>query len=97
MATSRWVMPDPPETGVFVTRPLWDDHEPLLGLRHHDDGDWSFWGLTEPTDDNAGDLLMLVHLRHVVERFPEVQQFAGLPRDRSAFRASPGEEFLEGE
>lgn len=97
MVTRQWAMADPPETGVFVTRPLWERHEPLLGVRHHDDGDWTFWGSTEPTDENAQHLLMLVHLGHVVERFPEIERLADLPRDRSAIRSSPSDRFEEGE
>jgi hypothetical protein len=98
MADDRvWVMDDRPDTGVFVTKPLWENREPLLGIRHHDDGDWTFWGLTEPSDENADEILVLVHLEHVVDRFPDVQEIARLPRDRSAVRLSPAHPFVESE
>lgn len=88
-------MEDPPDVGVFVARGLLDGTEPLLGVRHHDDGDWVFWGRTEPTNENAVDVLVLVHFAHVVQRFPGVSQLARLPRDRAATRSSPAAPFLE--
>jgi hypothetical protein len=41
--------------------------------------DWIFWGVTEPTDDHAEEVLVLVHLAHVLERFPPVAPLAHLP------------------
>jgi hypothetical protein len=92
-----WPFTDSPETGVFVARALWAGNEPLLGVRHHDDGDWTFWGSTEPTDENALALLVLVHLEHVVDRFPEVLELAELPLDRSAVRTSATHPFVQSE
>lgn len=91
----RWPMLDPPNTGVFVARALLNGTEPLLGARHDEDGDWLFWGREEPTEDNAEDLLVLVHLAHLVDRFPEVAALAGLPRHRAAIRSSAEEAFTE--
>jgi hypothetical protein len=90
-----WPMHDPPDAGVFVTRFLWGEREPLLGVRHHDDGDWTLWGCTEPSDENADDILILVHLQHVLERFPEVGELAELSRGRAAVRSSPEAPFVE--
>jgi hypothetical protein len=50
-----------------------------------------------PTGDNAEDLLMLVQLWHVVDRYPEVENVAGLPIDRRAIRQSPADPFVETE
>ncbi len=76
---------------------LWSGQEPLLVVRHHDDGDWTFSGATEAADDNADEILLYVHLGHVVERFPAVESLAALPRDRSATRTSEYEAFVEAE
>ncbi|MCW2573598.1 MAG: hypothetical protein JWO88_3656 [Frankiales bacterium] len=99
MSTDVWPLSDPPETGVFVTRLLWNGDEPLLGVRRHDDGDLSFFGATQADiedDDAVVDSMILVHLHHVVERFPEVINVLDeLPVDRCAYRDSPDAPFEE--
>ena len=47
-----WPFDGPPDRGVFVSRPLWDGAEPLLFVRHHEDGDWTFLGSTDVDDGN---------------------------------------------
>ena len=77
-----WRFSDPPDTGVFTTRQVFIDGEPLSLVSHDPDGDWQF--LHDEEEDEEGDLrdeddLMFVRLQHIVDRFPEVEQLADLP------------------
>jgi hypothetical protein len=59
VATESWIatsrigeFDEDPDLGVFVTRPVWDRHEPIREVVHDSDGDWLFLcGTTEAQDD----------------------------------------------
>ena len=87
-----WKFADPPDTGVYTTRQVFLEGEPVGLVSHDPEGDWQFLHAEEA--DEAGDLrdeddLMFVHLRHLVDRLPEMQQFADLPIGWIASRKTP--------
>jgi hypothetical protein len=79
-----WTFADSPDLGVFTTRQLLREGAPLGLISHDSDGDWQFLHEVEVPDDedpperNIDDLL-LVHVSHIVERFPQVLEYADLP------------------
>jgi hypothetical protein len=74
-----WVFEEPPALGVFVTRQVFRDGAPIGLISHDRDGDWQFLHEEEEDAQRSVDDLLIVHLHHVVDRFPEVAQFANLP------------------
>ena len=76
-----WKFPDPPDTGVFTTRQVFDDGALLSLVSHDPDGDWQFLHDEEGDESELRDEadLLFVHLRNIVDRFPEVKQLADLP------------------
>src|SRR5207244_464608 len=73
-----WPFRDHPELGVFVTRSVLSGAERPLIVNHDDEGDWIFAGTVEADDVPDSDLL-LVHLHHVVDQYPECLALADLP------------------
>ena len=75
-----WKFPDPPDTGVYTTRQVFVDGAPLGLVSHDPDGDWQFLHDEEGDGDLRNeDDLMFVRLQEIVDRLPEVKQFADLP------------------
>ena len=87
-----WHFLDSPDTGVYTTRQVYVEGQPLSLVSHDLDGDWQFLHDEDAADEEAElrdpDDLMLVHFRHVVDRFPEVEQLADLPIGWFAWRES---------
>jgi hypothetical protein len=82
-----------PTLGVFITRPVWDGGLPILLVTHEQDGDWQFLcGTTEAEDD-----VFLIHLAHVVDRYPEVREVADLPAGWYARREGRDEPWVRSE
>lgn len=73
---------------VFSTNQIMSDELPLLLVTHDEDGDWQFVHGSE-TDDLANAALM--HVEHVLERYPEIAELADLPPGWIATRSEPGE------
>ena len=74
-----WNFPDPPDTGVYTTRQVFDEGALLSLVSHDPDGDWQF---LHDGDDDEGecrneDDLIYVHFAHIVDRFPELRQLRG--------------------
>jgi hypothetical protein len=77
-----WAFSDSQDFGVYTTRQVFVDGEPVSLVSHDLDGDWQF--LHDDDGDDDGELrdeedLLLVRLRDVVERFPDIKQLADLP------------------
>ena len=92
-----WNFPDPPDTGVYTTRQVFDEGALLSLVSHDPDGDWQF--LHDGDDDNEGELrneddLIYVHFAHIVDRFPEIRQLADLPIGWMATRETAGEPWV---
>ncbi|TME47904.1 MAG: hypothetical protein E6I56_02835 [Chloroflexi bacterium] len=71
----RWPFPVGPDARAATTKRIVHEGHPILAVVHDIDGDWEF------IDNGPLELddLMLVHLAHIVEHYPEVIEFADLP------------------
>lgn len=69
-----------------VQRTIIDDGLPVLVVIHDDDGDWLICdGINDPNQAGA---CMIVHLAHVIDRDPTLEEVMDLPRGWAAFRKS---------
>ena len=70
-----WPSADPPDTGVFTTRPVLDG----AGVRDiHDDQDGGWQIFCGTTLDTEG--ARIVHVAHLVDMIPSLASLADLPR-----------------
>jgi hypothetical protein len=70
---------------AFTTTEVWQQGFPILFVSHDVDGDWQFMTGGTPEMENG----LVIHLRHVFERFPELLELADLPRGWEATRPHP--------
>jgi hypothetical protein len=76
-----------PDVGVWTTRAIADGAQPILLVSHHADGDWQFLpGSILDMQDGV-----VLHLHHIVDRYPEIHELADLPRGWAAERDSVGD------
>jgi hypothetical protein len=82
-----WKFPDPPHTGVYVSKKVDGGTEPVKFVSHDPDGDWQFLGDTSWSE--CGGVLLCFH--HPVDRDPTLKELADLPVGWYAERDTPGE------
>jgi len=87
VADASWRFADSPDLGVIVTRAVYTGETLLTCVSHDPDGDWQFLDDGEDNDPprEVSDAIG-VHLSHVVERFPEVEELFDLPMGWIAWR-----------
>lgn len=84
-----WLFDQPPNCASVVSRAVLEHAAPILCVSHdEDDHGWQFLHTAEPVDDVEE--LVLVHLGHVLELDPSVQELADLEPGWIATRASHG-------
>lgn len=81
-----WRFPDPPHTGVFVTKPVREGIEPITLVSHDSNGDWQFLG---DTNFESGGVVVCFH--HPIDADPSLKELADLPIGWYAERDKPGE------
>jgi hypothetical protein len=86
-----------PEKAVYITRQVLEGIEPLGLISHDLQDEWQFLHDIADDDDaverDFADL-RIVHLYHVVEKFPVVEQFADLPIGWIAWLDDDGESWV---
>jgi hypothetical protein len=97
MAGNDWNFADEPNVGALVMRDVYEGRKDLTCVTHDlDDGCWQF--LDDGDDDEEAerdiDDAMLVHLGHIVERFPEIAELADLPLGWIATRDREGDPWV---
>jgi hypothetical protein len=81
-----WKFPDPPHTGVYLSKFVQSGSEPVTYVSHDvDDGAWQFLGdsMTE-----SGGVLSCLH--HPIDSDPSLMELADLPLGWYAEREAPG-------
>jgi hypothetical protein len=71
---------------AFTTHGVWNGGQPILLVSHDTDGAWQFLPETALTGDEG----LALHLRHVLERHPELNALTDLPPGWAAEREAPG-------
>ncbi|MGA2650701.1 MAG: DUF4262 domain-containing protein [Terracidiphilus sp.] len=84
---ANWKFPDPPHTGVYLSKAVQTGTEPITYVSHDaDDGAWQFLGDT--MSDSGG---VLVCLHHPIDDDSSMVELADLPAGWWAERGAPGE------
>lgn len=82
-----WAFPDPPHTGVYLSRAVHEGGEPVTYVSHDaDDGAWQILG-----DSMSDSGAVLVCFHHPVDDDPSLKELADLPLGWWAERDAPGE------
>jgi hypothetical protein len=81
-----WKFPDPPHTGVYLSKAVNNNKEPITYVSHDPDGDWQFLG---DTMTETGGVLVCLH--HPIDTDPTLKELADLPIGWYAERVKPGE------
>jgi len=82
-----WEFPDPPHTGVYLSKAVGSGAEPITYVSHDaDDGAWQFLG--DSMADSGGELSCF---HHPIDGDPSLKELADLPRGWFAERDAPGE------
>jgi len=90
-AFEAWPFEVPVETGVFTTRQVLEDGEPVREAHHDADGDWQF--LCGTTRDAAD--LRYVCMGCMLERDATLAVVARLPVEWTASRGSANEPWVQ--
>lgn len=86
-----WKFPDPPHTGVFLSRAVHDGTEPVTYVSHDaSDGAWQFLG--DSMADGGGPVLVCFH--HPVDSDAGLTELADLPLGWYAERSKVGEPWV---
>lgn len=81
-----WKFSDPPHTGVFTTKRIMKDEEPIVYVSHDlDDGAWQFHG----TSESARESISYVCFHHIVDKDSSIGELHDLPLGWRARRDSP--------
>lgn len=84
---ANWKFPDPPHTGVYLSKAVHEGTEPITYVSHDaDDGAWQFLG---DTMSESGAVLVCLH--HPIDEDPSLAELADLPLGWCAERDIPGE------
>lgn len=75
-----------PTLGVYATQEILDLQAPILLVLHDRDGDWQFLPGSDPGLADG----VVLHLAHIVERFPNIHELADLARGWGAERSAAG-------
>jgi hypothetical protein len=88
-----WKFPDPPHTGVYLSKAVQAGTEPIIFVSHDaDDRAWQFLGNT--MSDSGG---VLVCLHHPIDEDPSLAELADLPLGWFAERDAPGDPWQRSE
>jgi hypothetical protein len=88
-----WKFPNPPHTGVFLSKAVHEGGEGVNFVSHDaDDGAWQFLG--DSMSDSGG---VLVCFHHPIDSDPSLKELADLPLGWYAERAAPGEPWIRRE
>jgi hypothetical protein len=86
--SEAWPFEEPPNVAVFTSKHIIRQGKPVLLVSHdEDDGGWQFHYGGAVSDSDA----MIVALREVFRRHPELAELADLPRGWKAERVGPGQ------
>jgi hypothetical protein len=77
------------DLGVFSSRLVMEDEQPILLVFHDENGDWSFLSSYEEREEE----IVLVHLSHVLDWDPTVRTLEELPGGWKAWRESVDDEW----
>ena len=80
-----WKFPDPPHTGVYLSKTVHEGTEPVTYVSHDPDGDWQFLG---DTMIESGGVLVCFH--HPVDADPTLKELTDLPIGWYAERTERG-------
>ena len=82
-----WMFPDPPHTGVYISKAVHTGTEPVTYVSHdEEDGAWQFLG--DSMIESGG---VLVCLHHPIDNDPTLKVLADLPIGWWAERKQPGD------
>jgi hypothetical protein len=82
-----WEFPDPPHTGVILSKSVNEGAEPITYVSHDtEDGAWQFLG--DSMSDSGG---VLVCFHHPIDKDSSLKELADLPVGWYAERDSPGQ------
>ena len=82
-----WKFPDPPHTGVYMSKAVHNGAEPVTYVSHdEEDGAWQFLG--DSMIESGG---VLVCLHHPIDNDPTLKDLADLPIGWWAERSKPGD------
>ena len=79
-----------PDLGVYSSRRVVEDREPIRLVVHEEDGDWQFLAGGERRPDE----IRYVHVSHVIEWEPAVRQLVDLPLGWIAWRERPEDDWI---
>ncbi|MBI2687369.1 MAG: DUF4262 domain-containing protein [Acidobacteria bacterium] len=80
----NWMLPDPPHTLVFLSKPVQSDAEPITYVSHDiEDGAWQFLG----TSMSGGDKPVISCFHHLIDKDSSLKELADLPLGWYAERA----------
>jgi hypothetical protein len=89
----NWPFPDPPHTGVYLSKAVHSGAESITYVSHDvDDGAWQFLG---DTMIKSGGVLVCFH--HPIDSDPTLKELADLPVGWYAERTKPGEPWIRAE
>jgi hypothetical protein len=78
-----WKFSNPPHTGVFTTKSIMNDEEPIVYVSHDtEDGAWQFHGPSESTRES----ISYVCFHHIVDKDPSINELHDLPTGWCAWR-----------
>ena len=87
---SDWKFPDPPHTGVYLSKAVHENEEDITYVSHDiEDGAWQFLG---DSMSDSGGVLSCFH--HPIDKDPSLKELADLPIGWCATRAKPGDPWL---
>lgn len=82
-----WKFPDPPHTGVYLSKTVHERTKPVTFVSHDPDGHWQFLG--DSMDNGGGPVLVCFH--HPIDADPTLKELADLSIGWYAERDKPGE------
>ena len=77
-----WKFKEAAHTGVYSTKTIAADEEPIMRVFHDHDGSWQFHGAGESSPETA----VLLCLHCIVESDPSIARIADLPVGWAAWR-----------
>jgi hypothetical protein len=88
-----WKFADAPHTGVFTTKRVMRDEEPIVYVSHDlEDGAWQFHGASESSRES----ISYVCFHHIVDKDSSIRELHDLPLGWRAWRDSPSAPWTRG-
>jgi hypothetical protein len=86
-----WKFSDPPHTGVFTTKRIMNNEEPVVYVSHDpEDGAWQFHGTSESTKES----ISYVCLHHIVDKDSSINELHDLPIGWCAWRTKHSDQWV---